>query len=66
MSSKLICFLLFIAQFSFAQKGKVQSAWRALTDFEATVADGKPDLNFLNKAKEAIDIALQNEDTKDI
>jgi hypothetical protein len=64
MSSKLICFLLFIAQFSFAQKGKVQSAWRALTDYEATVADGKPDLNFLNKAKEAIDIALQNEDTK--
>lgn len=49
---------------AFAQKGKVQAAWRALTDYEVTVTDGKPDLSFLNKAKEAIDLALQHEDTK--
>lgn len=47
-----------------AQKSKVQTAWRALNDYEATVKDGKPDLVYLNKAKEAIDLALANEETK--
>ncbi len=47
-----------------AQKGKVQTAWRALSDYEETVKDGKPNLTYLNKAKEAIDLALANEDTK--
>lgn len=47
-----------------AQKGKVQTAWRSLTDYEATVAEGKPDIKYLEKANEAIDLALQNEDTK--
>lgn len=47
-----------------AQKNKVQSAWRALSDYEGTVADGKPDVVYLNKAKEAIDLALANEETK--
>ena len=47
-----------------AQKSKVQTAWRALNDYEATVRDGKPDLVYLNKAKEAIDLALANEETK--
>lgn len=56
--------LLFLSNAVFSQKGKVQSAWRALTDYEVTVQDGKPDLAFLNKAKESIDLALQNEDTK--
>lgn len=51
-------------QTSFAQKGKVQTAWRALSDYESTIADGKPDISYLNKAKEAIDIALTNNDTK--
>lgn len=47
-----------------AQKAKVQTAWRALNDYESTLKDGKPDINYLNKAKEAIDIALTNDDTK--
>lgn len=49
---------------SIAQKSKVQAAWRALNDYESTLLDGKPDLNYLNKAKDAIDLALTNEDTK--
>ena len=53
--------LVFVAGNTFAQKGKVQTAWRSLTDYETTVAEGKPDLNYLNKAKEAIDMALQND-----
>jgi len=48
----------------FAQKGKVQTAWRGLSDYEETVKDGKPNISYLNKAKEAIDMALENEDTK--
>lgn len=47
-----------------AQKSKVQTAWRALSDYEETVKDGKPNLTYLNKAKEAIDLALAHEDTK--
>ena len=47
-----------------SQKTKVQTAWRALNDYESSVKDGKPDLSYLNKAKEAIDLALANEDTK--
>src|SRR6218665_582175 len=63
---KLTCFftLVCLAGGAFAQKGKVQPAWRSLTDYETTVSEGKPDLNYLNKAREAIDMALQNEDTK--
>ncbi len=47
-----------------AQKAKVQTAWRALNDYESSVKDGKPDLSYLTKAKDAIDLALLNEDTK--
>lgn len=46
-----------------AQKVKVQNAWRALNDYESTLKD-KPDLSYLMKAKENIDLALANEDTK--
>jgi len=56
--------LIFLSVEVFSQKGKVQTAWRSLVDYEASVAEGKPDINYLNKAKEAIDLALQNEDTK--
>lgn len=49
---------------AFAQKSKVQAAWRALSDYEETQRDGKPNLAYLNSAKEAIDLALNNEDTK--
>lgn len=50
--------------FGIAQKNKVQTAWRALSDYESTLADGKPDMVYLTKAKEAIDLALTNEETK--
>lgn len=68
MVNKIICFstLLFFTSTSFAQKSKVQTAWRALSDYEETLKDGKPNLSYLNKAKEAIDLALANEDTKNL
>lgn len=47
-----------------AQKGKVQAAWRGLSDYEETLKDGKPDISYLDKANEAIDLALANETTK--
>ncbi len=47
-----------------SQKMKVQTAWRALNDYESTLKDGKPDIVYLNKAKEAIEVALTNDDTK--
>lgn len=47
-----------------SQKTKVQTAWRALNDYESSLKDGKPDLSYLTKAKEAIELALVNEDTK--
>jgi len=47
----------------FAQKTKVQNAWRALNDYESTLKD-KPDFSYLQKAKENIDLALAHEDTK--
>lgn len=56
--------LLVLTSTSFAQKSKVQSAWRALSDYESTVKDGKPELSYLNKAKESVNIALANDETK--
>ncbi|MGE0569239.1 MAG: hypothetical protein AB7O73_14970 [Bacteroidia bacterium] len=50
--------------FGFSQKMKVQTAWRALNDYDATVKNGKPDISYLDKANEAIDLAIQHEDTK--
>ena len=47
----------------FAQKTKIQNAWRALNDYENTLKD-KPDVSYLMKAKENIDMALANEETK--
>src|SRR6476620_11780086 len=47
----------------FAQKTKVQNAWRALNDYESTLKD-KPDYSYLVKAQENIDLALAHEDTK--
>ncbi len=60
----IITFVLAALHTVQAQKGKVQTAWRALSDYESTLADGKPDIAFLNKAKEAIDLALNHADTK--
>jgi tetratricopeptide (TPR) repeat protein len=49
-----------------AQKGKVQTAWRGLSDYEESLKEGNPNINYLNKAKEAIDMALAHEDTKNL
>jgi len=57
-------FIAILPLIGLSQKTKVQTAWRALNDYESSVKDGKPDLSYLNKAKEAIDLALVNEDTK--
>lgn len=51
--------------FGFAQSNNVQSAWRAFEEYKSTVQDGKPDIDYLNKAKEKIDLAQSNTDTKD-
>jgi hypothetical protein len=56
--------LLTIALFTYGQKSKVQAAWRALSDYEETLKDGKPNVDYLNRAKEAIDVAAANEDTR--
>jgi len=49
-----------------AQKSQVQSAWRALSDYEELRKENpqNPEIKYLNKAKEAIDKALLSEDTK--
>ncbi len=64
MRSLRIIALAALPLFGMSQKMKVQTAWRALNDYESTLKDGKPDIAYLNKAKEAIDMALTNEDTK--
>ena len=64
MKKIAILSLALLPIFGISQKSKVQTAWRSLNDYEATVKDGKPDVVYLNKAKEAIDIALANEETK--
>lgn len=56
--------LLIVLPFSvFSQKGKVQGAWRSLSDYESTLNDN-PDVSYLLKAKESIDLATANEETK--
>jgi len=47
----------------FSQKNKVQGAWRALSDYESTLPDN-PDPSYLVKAKENIDLASANDETK--
>ncbi len=67
MKTKAIVYIVFSIIFvtsTFGQKSKVQTAWRALSDYEQTQKDGKPNLSYLTKAKEAIDVALTNEETK--
>lgn len=66
MIKRTVWSLVFVTLWNLAgaQKNKVQTAWRGLSDYEETLKDGKPEINYLNKAKEAIDLALANEDTK--
>lgn len=47
----------------FSQKNKVQGAWRSLSDYESTLTE-TPDVSYLLKAKENIDLATENEETK--
>lgn len=61
---KSLAFFVLFAGYAVAQKSKVQTAWRGLSDYEETVKDGKPNISYLNKAKEAIDLALAHNDTK--
>ena len=56
--------MLVVVSNAFAQKSKVQAAWRSLNDYESTVKDGKPELSYLNKAKDAINLGLINDETK--
>lgn len=57
-----IILLALLPLVSFSQKNKVQSAWRALNDYESTMKEN-PDVTYLMKAKESIDLATANEET---
>ncbi|MFN5182141.1 MAG: tetratricopeptide repeat protein [Bacteroidota bacterium] len=57
--------ILLIPFMQIAQSNKVQSAWRALQDYETSVKEGSPDVSYLNKAKDNIDLARNHADTKD-
>ncbi len=65
MRNKIIIFgvFVFIGFTAEAQKSKVQSAWRSLSDYESTLTD-KPDTSYLMKANRNIDAALNDETTK--
>ena len=56
----LVTVLFFIMIIAKAQPGKVQAAWRNLSDYESSF-----DTTSLAKANEAIQLALANEKTKD-
>ena len=60
----IIALFLSVGTLVQAQKSKVQSAWRALSDYEETLKDGNPNFSFLTKAAEAIDAAIANDETK--
>ena len=64
MKKLTILSLALVPLFGISQKSKVQTAWRSLNDYETSVKDGKPELAYLTKAKDAIDLALVNEETK--
>jgi tetratricopeptide (TPR) repeat protein len=64
MKKITILSLALIPLFGISQKSKVQTAWRSLNDYETSEKDGKPELAYLTKAKDAIDAALASEDTK--
>lgn len=64
MKTLKIIAIAILPLFGMSQKMKVQTAWRALNDYESTLKNGKPDLVYLNKAKESIEAALTNDDTK--
>jgi hypothetical protein len=65
MFKRTIVSLLFLSLIhcGFAQKSKMNAAWRGLTDYQSTIKE-KPEPSYLFKAKEAIDAAAVNEETK--
>ncbi|MCU0360201.1 MAG: hypothetical protein MUF75_05695 [Bacteroidia bacterium] len=69
MKTIISSLLFFAASTSLvAQKSQVQSAWRSLSDYEELRKENpqNPQIKYLNKAKEAIDKALLNEETKSL
>jgi tetratricopeptide (TPR) repeat protein len=65
---KIICALFlvsFLDNFVSAQSNNVQSAWRALQDYNTSKKEGQADVSYLMKAKEKIDLAREHPDTKD-
>jgi tetratricopeptide (TPR) repeat protein len=66
MKNKTILFYFaLLPALAFAQPGKVQTAWRAISDYKSTLSDGKPDAESLAKAKESIDVAAEHPDTRE-
>ncbi|MEO8761914.1 MAG: hypothetical protein ABI388_10630, partial [Bacteroidia bacterium] len=55
-----LCIALSMPVVAFAQSAKVQTAWRSVQDYETS-----KDVSSLMKAKEAIDLASNNEETKE-
>ncbi|HQQ94179.1 MAG TPA: hypothetical protein PLQ93_06465 [Bacteroidia bacterium] len=70
MKSSLVFACLFTLSFSshFAQKSQVQAAWRALSDYEESLKENatSPEIKYLDKARDAINTALANEDSKNM
>ncbi len=58
----LLIFCTLLSSVIFAQKSNVQAAWRALSDYEATMIEA-PDLNYLTTANDKIKPALTHETT---
>jgi hypothetical protein len=58
----LYCLFL-LASAGIAQKAKLSAAWRSLSDYEEGVKEGKPNPEFLQKAKDNVDEAAANEKT---
>jgi hypothetical protein len=48
----------------YGQKSNERAAWRALSDYEMTANEGRPNLELLAKAKDAIDKADNNSETR--
>lgn len=60
----LVIILIVVVSNIYAQKKNINAAWRALTDYQSTLND-KADVQYLLKAKENIDWAIQNPETKE-
>ena len=60
----VILVLTIFMQYAYSQKKNINAAWRALTDYQSTLND-QANLSYLQKAKENIDLAIQNPETKE-